>query len=335
MDNFNHNKKELESFNTMSRTFSEFDFEEFFKQTDHRSHSPAGGMFSTADSVVFSNDEHTNYAARSTPHTAVQYQNSDNLNRFSSCGGMTGNSIWSQNLIPDNSSVTMTMDSQSSICVGSPTSVIKPNRRENNVIGTTSDEEQSDYDPEIETSQYERSNDKVDIKKIKRMVSNRESARRSRRRKQAQLTDLEQQVEQLRSEYSILFKQLTTATHQYKDASTNNRVLKSDVEALRAKVKLAEDTLARGSLTSSLSHLLQNHLTTPQLFNSQNMSRMGNVSPTITIRGDDHGPHSGLQVPGQHMMVGLGVDPDIFSGISSDGGSCVTEIWPHDAHSPV
>lgn len=52
--------------------------------------------------------------------------------------------------------------------VGSPTSVIKPNRRENNVIGTTSDEEQSDYDPEIETSQCEQSNDKVDIKKIKR-----------------------------------------------------------------------------------------------------------------------------------------------------------------------
>ncbi|MFS7928388.1 hypothetical protein Hanom_Chr04g00320191 [Helianthus anomalus] len=39
-------------------------------------------------------------------------------------------------------------------------------------------------------------------------------------------------------------------------------------------------------------------------------------------------------------MAGLGVEPDIFngnanSGISSDGGSCVTEMWPQDAHSPV
>lgn len=44
------------------------------------------------------------------------------------------------------------------------------------------------------------------------------------------------QVEQLRGENSSLFKNLTDATQQFKDASTNNRVLKSDVEALRAKV---------------------------------------------------------------------------------------------------
>ncbi|PWA54658.1 5-enolpyruvylshikimate-3-phosphate synthase [Artemisia annua] len=42
-------------------------------------------------------------------------------------------------------------------------------------------------------------------------------------------------VEQLRGEYSTLFKQLMNASQQFKDASTNNRVLKSDVEALRAK----------------------------------------------------------------------------------------------------
>ncbi|KAJ0664513.1 hypothetical protein HanLR1_Chr13g0493301 [Helianthus annuus] len=76
------------------------------------------------------------------------------------------------------------------------------------------------------------------------------------------------------------------------------------------------------------------------MFNYQNVPRMGNVSPTITVCGDDHRPHSGLHVPGQHMMAGLGVEPDIFngnanSGISSDGGSCVTEMWPQDAHSPV
>ncbi|MFS8034887.1 putative transcription factor bZIP family [Helianthus anomalus] len=58
--------------------------------------------------------------------------------------------------------------------------------------------------------------DQLDVKKYKRMVSNTESSRRSRKRKQAHLTDLEQ---------------------QFKDASTNNRVLKSEVEALRAKRK--------------------------------------------------------------------------------------------------
>lgn len=45
------------------------------------------------------------------------------------------------------------------------------------------------------------------------------------------------QVEQLRGENETLCKQLADAGHQFRDADTNNRVLKSDVEALRAKVK--------------------------------------------------------------------------------------------------
>lgn len=44
------------------------------------------------------------------------------------------------------------------------------------------------------------------------------------------------QVDHLRGENATLFKQLTDASQQFKDATTNNRVLKSDVEALRAKV---------------------------------------------------------------------------------------------------
>ncbi|KAI3692304.1 hypothetical protein L6452_32118 [Arctium lappa] len=329
---FNHNSKKEEPFNdsSMTRTFSEYDIEEFLKQSDadHRNHTPiaAGGIFS--DTVVFGNDDRKTYAC--SPDLPLHYRNPDNANRFQSCGGMTGNPLWSQNHTPKNSGVTMTMDSQSSICADSPTSDTKPKRRDNHVIGATSDDEQSDDDDtEIEAGQCEQSTDQMDDKRIKRMVSNRESARRSRKRKQAQLTDLEQQVEQLQGEYSTLFKQLTNASQQFKDASTNNRVLKSDVEALRAKVKLAEDMVARGSLTSSLSHLLQNHLTTPQLFNNQNMSRMGNVSPTITVLGDDHG----LSVPGQHVMVGLGANADIFNGnikngINSEAGSCLTDIWP-------
>ena len=44
------------------------------------------------------------------------------------------------------------------------------------------------------------------------------------------------QVEQLNGEHVTLYKQLNEATQQLRDATTNNRVLKSDVEALRAKV---------------------------------------------------------------------------------------------------
>lgn len=44
------------------------------------------------------------------------------------------------------------------------------------------------------------------------------------------------QVDILRGENSALYRQLTDASQHYRDADTNNRVLKSDVEALRAKV---------------------------------------------------------------------------------------------------
>lgn len=44
------------------------------------------------------------------------------------------------------------------------------------------------------------------------------------------------QVDQLRGENASLFKQLTDANQQFTTAVTDNRILKSDVEALRVKV---------------------------------------------------------------------------------------------------
>ncbi|XP_047337321.1 light-inducible protein CPRF2 [Impatiens glandulifera] len=109
----------------------------------------------------------------------------------------------------------------------------------------TSGSEQSDDDElEGETMQ---STDPTDAKRVRRMLSNRESARRSRRRKQAHLTDLETQVAQLRVENSSLLKRLTHISQQYNDASVDNRVLKADVETLRAKVQMAEETVKRMS----------------------------------------------------------------------------------------
>eukprot|EP00252_Welwitschia_mirabilis_P007749 TRINITY_DN19418_c0_g1_i2.p1 TRINITY_DN19418_c0_g1~~TRINITY_DN19418_c0_g1_i2.p1 ORF type:complete len:216 (+),score=54.29 TRINITY_DN19418_c0_g1_i2:319-966(+) len=87
--------------------------------------------------------------------------------------------------------------------------------------------------------------DPSDVKRMRRMISNRESARRSRRRKQAHLSDLEMQVAQLRVENASLFKRLTEMSQKYSEAAVDNRVLRADVEALRAKVKMAEEYVAR------------------------------------------------------------------------------------------
>ncbi|KAI9076544.1 hypothetical protein K1719_041530 [Acacia pycnantha] len=101
-----------------------------------------------------------------------------------------------------------------------------------------------DDDIEGETEMTENM-DPTDVKRVRRMLSNRESARRSRRRKQAHLTELETQVSQLRVENSSLLKRLTDVSQKYNESGVDNRVLKADIETLRAKVKMAEETVKR------------------------------------------------------------------------------------------
>ncbi|KAH6772482.1 hypothetical protein C2S52_004722 [Perilla frutescens var. hirtella] len=105
--------------------------------------------------------------------------------------------------------------------------------------------EQSDDDEAEGENEATQNMDPTDAKRVRRMLSNRESARRSRRRKQAHLTELETQVSQLRVENSSLLKRLTDISQKYNDAAVDNRVLKADVETLRAKVKMAEETVKR------------------------------------------------------------------------------------------
>uniref|UniRef100_A0A2N9J9Y9 BZIP domain-containing protein n=1 Tax=Fagus sylvatica TaxID=28930 RepID=A0A2N9J9Y9_FAGSY len=235
-------------------------------------------------------------------------KNRDIMSLLSGCGGLNENLLGSQHRNFKQSSILAAMDSQSSICVSSPLSDDKPNVGYNQARTTSgsSREPSDDEDVEFEAGLCEQSTEpSSDIKRIRRMVSNRESARRSRKRKQAHLQELEIQVEQLKGENSTLYKQLTDATQQYRFADTNNRVLKSDVEALRAKVKLAEDMVTRGSLTSTLNQLLQSHLVTPQPLHTQNLRRGPNVSPTITVHGDD-ASYARMTVSGQNPAIGLG-----------------------------
>ncbi|CAA0814953.1 Basic leucine zipper 9 [Striga hermonthica] len=171
-----------------------------------------------------------------------------------------------------------------------------------------------------------------------RMESNRKSARRSRQRKQAQLTELEQQAEQLRQENAVLFKQLASASQQLKDATTNHRVLKSDVEALRAKVKLAEDMVARGSLTSSLSHLIQNYLNTPgQEYMRNNNNINCPVSPLVSARGDDNSPYSGITTGDSSLGIDQTADQPFSRNVSTNGAlsdavNCMQDMWTWESH---
>ncbi|CAN0859264.1 Basic leucine zipper 9 [Linum grandiflorum] len=275
--------------------------------------------------------------------TCFAFKTPDSMNGFAACGGLTDSLLWSHNVNSKEYSNSVPIDSQSSIYDGTPTSgkpkvrdIIQPKVT---MSETSSEPSYEEEDAEIEAGPCEQStNPGSDLKRIRRMVSNRESARRSRRRKQAHLADLEIQVEQLTGESASLYKQLSDATQQYRNADTNHRVLKSDVEALRAKVKLAEDMVARGSLTCSMNLLLPNNPPPPippHHHNHLTLSpRVPNVSPTITVRGGggDDVSYGGIAVPTQ-INGGHGIEN--HSSISNNGVlseaavSCVsTDIWP-------
>ncbi|CAH8334913.1 unnamed protein product [Eruca vesicaria subsp. sativa] len=229
--------------------------------------------------------------------------------------------LLSESLIPPG----VLLDAQSSICenlsADSPVSANKPEvrRRARRVVSVSSHDRSDEEDAETEAGQSEMTNDPNALKRMRRMYSNRESARRSRRRKQELLADLESQVDSLKGENSTLYKQLIDATLLFRSAGTNNRILKSDVETLRIKVKLAEDLVARGSFTSSLNQLLQTHLSpSPQSINSLHYT--GRASPAITVH-NDQSRFPGITLSGQNSSPGLG-------NVSSEAVSCVSDILP-------
>lgn len=228
--------------------------------------------------------------------------------------------IWSSNPNPIcHPTISTTMESQSSICADSPNSFNKSGGKENQAPGVTSDSDQSDGESIEEDGTFDQNGNRtVDIKRMRRMVSNRESARRSRKRKQAHLADLEQQVDQLRGEHSSLFKQLTDANHTFSTAVTDNRVLKSDVETLRVKVKMAEDMVARGAMTCGLDRLLQGHIGSPQMMTSH---------PTLNNNNNINANCQGEE----NCFPGLSVAEQVHNSLLPNlDGLDGYDIWPCD-----
>ncbi|XP_038717398.1 light-inducible protein CPRF2-like isoform X2 [Tripterygium wilfordii] len=94
------------------------------------------------------------------------------------------------------------------------------------------DSDDDEFEGETETNE---NMGPADAKRARRMLSNRESARRSRRRKQDQMNELETQAGQLKDKHSSLLTHLTEVNQKCDNASVENRILKADIETLRAK----------------------------------------------------------------------------------------------------
>ncbi|XP_074581023.1 bZIP transcription factor 44-like [Curcuma longa] len=80
-------------------------------------------------------------------------------------------------------------------------------------------------------------------KKRKRMISNRESARRSRMRKQKHLDDLTEQVNQLRKESNQSLAYLILTTEQYFVIEAENSVLRTQMMELSNRLQYLNEIL--------------------------------------------------------------------------------------------
>ncbi|XP_010521441.1 PREDICTED: bZIP transcription factor 53-like isoform X3 [Tarenaya hassleriana] len=83
----------------------------------------------------------------------------------------------------------------------------------------------------------------TDERKRKRMISNRESARRSRMRKQKQLEDLSNEATTLKNENSKVSEQIGAATRRYTDMEAQNNVLRAQASELTDRLRSLNSVL--------------------------------------------------------------------------------------------
>ncbi|KAM7517209.1 hypothetical protein LguiA_006792 [Lonicera macranthoides] len=83
----------------------------------------------------------------------------------------------------------------------------------------------------------------MDQRKRKRMQSNRESARRSRMRKQKHLDDLMAQVSQIKKENNQIHTSTTITTEHYLNIEAENSVLRAQMDELSQRLQSLNDIL--------------------------------------------------------------------------------------------
>lgn len=84
----------------------------------------------------------------------------------------------------------------------------------------------------------------MDDRKRKRMTSNRESARRSRLRKQKHLDDLTTQVSQLTKENNQIIYSVSITTQHYASVEAENSVLRAQVAELSYRLQALNEMIA-------------------------------------------------------------------------------------------
>lgn len=105
----------------------------------------------------------------------------------------------------------------------------------------------------LESMKSEEDSEMMDQRKRKRMISNRESARRSRMKKQKHLDELTGQVSQLQAENSHILTNLSLVTQLRRDVEAENSVLMAQVAELNHRLQSLNEILSYMSPGSSSS----------------------------------------------------------------------------------
>ncbi|KAK6805833.1 hypothetical protein RDI58_003618 [Solanum bulbocastanum] len=99
----------------------------------------------------------------------------------------------------------------------------------------------------------------MDQRKRKRMISNRESARRSRMRKQKHLDDLTGQVTNLRRENNQILTSMNVTTQQYLNVEAENSILRAQLSELSRRLESLNEIIAVLEANNNFNGLVMVH----------------------------------------------------------------------------
>ncbi|GMI82544.1 basic leucine-zipper 44 [Hibiscus trionum] len=131
----------------------------------------------------------------------------------------------------------------------------------------------------------------MDQRKRKRKESNRESARRSRMRKQQHLDDLMAQVTQLSEDNNQILTSINFTTHHYMNIQAQNSVLRAQLTELSQRLDSLNQILSNLNATSSNGSVYE----TDQCFEAG---------------GGDHSFNNPFNLP--YLNQAITASPDIF-----------------------
>ncbi|KAK7400138.1 hypothetical protein VNO78_11338 [Psophocarpus tetragonolobus] len=137
----------------------------------------------------------------------------------------------------------------------------------------------------LKNSGWEGERETMEQRKRKRMQSNRESARRSRMRKQQHLEGLSAQLEQLKKEKEEMNRNIGMTTQLLMKVEGENAILRAQVGELTNRFNSLNEII---NFINSTNYILWDHSHETQIFNDCGLMDAWNLNQPIIASADNH-----------------------------------------------